>query len=447
MTPCDLVLRNCSDLLRRIDPVCAIGTLRSVRGLLFESAGPRAALGDLCRVSAGHGGRKILAEVVGFSGGRTLLMPLEETDGIVPGAKVETVGGPLTVPVGEAMLGRVLGGTGEPIDGAGPIEARSRRAVTAQMLPPLSRPPITKPLAVGIKAVDAFMTLGRGQRVGIFGPGGTGKSSILGQIARNTHADVNVICLVGERGREVREFIEFCLGEEGMRRSVVVAVTADMPAALRIRGTQVAMTVAEHFRDRGLDVALMMDSVTRIAMAQREIGLAVGEVPAARGYTPSVFATLPKLFERSGTSESGSITGFFTVLTDEDDTADPVSEAVMALLDAHLILSRSLATAGRYPAIDVVRSQSRLMPRVVDAKHGSAATEARMLMSTYYQRKDLLDVGAYRSGQDKTLDRAIELVPAIEEFLRQDASDNAAMEETVSHLCRMVSTSTVEPTA
>lgn len=430
-------------LLDRVDPVCSTGRLESVRGLLMESVGPKTAVGDLCRLACGTGGRRILTEVVGFSGDRTLLMPLDGTDGVAPGTPVQTMGGPVTVPVGEGLLGRVLDGLGRPIDGKGPVVARARRPVSASLPDPVRRPLVDEPLPVGVKAIDAFMTLGRGQRVGIFGPGAAGKTSLLGQIARNTRADVNVIALIGERSREVREFIEECLGEEGMRRSVVVVVTADRPAVLRIKGTQVASTIAEHFRDAGKSVALMMDSVTRIAMARAQIGLAVGEVPTTRGYTPSVFAMLPGLFERAGTSERGSITGLFTVLS-EEGVSDPITEAVMALLDAHIVLSRDLATAGQYPAIDVVRSQSRLMPRVVDEAHMSAASTGRGLLATFYRRKDLLDVGAYRSGQDPVLDRAIEVVPGLEAFLRQDERENVPIEETRARLCELVSPSAAE---
>lgn len=431
------------ELLDRMDPVCSTGQLKSVRGLLLESAGPKTAVGDLCRLTCGSSNRRILAEVVGFHEDRTLLMPLEETDGVAPGTHVETMGGPVMVPVGTGLLGRIVDGLGRPIDGRGPVVAQARRPVCASVPDPLKRPLVDEPLPVGVKAVDGFMALGKGQRVGILGPGAAGKTSLLGQIARNTHADVNVIALIGERAREVREFIEQCLGDEGMSRSVVVVVTADRPAVLRIKGTQVAAAIAEHFRDAGCDVALMMDSVTRIAMAQREIGLAVGEVPATRGYTPSVFAMLPGLFERAGTSERGSITGFFAVLS-EEDASDPIAEAVTALLDAHIVLSRELATAGHYPAIDVVRSQSRLMPRVVDGAHMSAASTGRSLLATYHRRKDLLDVGAYRSGQDPVLDRAIEVVPGLEAFLRQGERENIPIEETRARLCEIVRPSAAE---
>ena len=430
-------------ILDRIDPVCSTGRLESVRGLLLESVGPKSAVGDLCKLACENNGRRILAEVVGFSGDRTLLMPLEEMDGIRPATRVQTTGGPVMVPVGEELLGRVLDGLGRPLDGKGPVAARTRRPVTAPAPDPVRRPPIDEALPVGIKAIDGFLTLGKGQRVGIFGSGATGKTYLLGQIARNTRADINVIALIGERSREVREFIEQCLGEEGMRRSVVVVVTADRSAVLRIKGIQVAATIAEHFRDAGCDVALMIDSVTRIAMAQREIGLAVGEVPATRGYTSSVFAMLPRLFERAGTSERGSITGLFTVLCEEEDVADPISEAVMALLDAHIVLSRDLAMAGHYPAIDVVRSQSRLMPSVVDKVHLSAASTGRNLLATFHRRKDLLDVGAYRAGSDPVLDRAIELVPRLEAFLRQDGGGNVPIDETRARLCELLGSSAV----
>ncbi|HZO96352.1 MAG TPA: FliI/YscN family ATPase [Gaiellaceae bacterium] len=411
------------EALRTADLHRRRGRVRGLIGLVIEAAGLRASLGELCAIEAGRNAPPVAAEVVGFRDGGTLLMPLGPMDGIGPGTLVCATGRPFRLGVGPELLGRVLDGLGTPIDGLPAPAAEAHRAVGAAPPPPLRRARIGERLSLGVRALDGFVPCGTGQRLGIFAGSGVGKSSLLGMIARSTSASVNVICLVGERGREVREFVERDLGE-ALERSVVVVATSDQPALVRIKAALVATTVAEWFRDRGEDVLLMMDSLTRLATAQRELGLAIGEPPAARGFTPSVFALLPRLLERAGTAERGSITGLYTVLVEADDLNDPVADAARSILDGHCVLARELAHRGHYPAVDVLQSVSRLAGEVTPAEVREAAAELRELLAVHRQNEDLIAIGAYAAGTDARIDRAIALVPALEAFLRQPVDEH-----------------------
>ncbi len=422
------------ETLRGADLVRQYGKVRQVIGVVIESHGPNMAIGETCEISYKRTAEPVLAEVVGFRDNKVLIMPLGELMGIGAGSDVVARGVPLEIGVTDHLLGRVLSGLGRPIDGQGTIVAENRAVVSASPPPPLSRRRVTEPLALGIRAVDGMLTCGKGQRVGIFAGSGVGKSTILGMIARNTSADVNVIALVGERGKEVRDFIERDLGEEGLRRSVVVVSTSDQPALVRIKAAFVAMTIAEYFRDQGLDVMFMMDSVTRFAMAQREVGLAIGEPTTTRGYTPSVFAMLPKLLERAGTSERGTITGLFSVLVDGDDMNEPVSDSVRSILDGHIVLSRQLASANHYPAIDILQSVSRVMPDVVDANQYSAASAVRDVLATYKDAEDLINIGAYVPGSNPRVDLALSKIEGIRHFLRQGIYESSSYEQTLAKL-------------
>jgi flagellum-specific ATP synthase len=415
-----------SDLHRRHGRVC------DLIGLIIEATGVEAEVGEVCSIETGRGRSVLPAEVVGFRAGRTLLMALGDATGIGPGARVTASGRPFRVEVSDSLLGRSLDGLGRPLDGLGPIADTPlvrTRAAQASPPDPLTRPRIDERVSLGVRALDALVPCGRGQRLGIFAGSGVGKSSLLGMVARSTSAQVNVICLVGERGREVREFMERDLGPEGMARSVIVVATSDQPALVRIKAAFTATTIAEHFRDQGYDVMLMMDSVTRFAMAQREVGLAIGEPPATRGYTPSVFALLPKLLERSGTAEKGTITGLYTVLVDGDDMNEPIADAVRSILDGHIVLSRHLAHAGHYPAIDVLASVSRLVGEVTTPLVRAAGDEVRRLMASYKDKEDLIAIGAYQPGTDALTDAAIAARAPIEQFLRQRVDDPSTAEE------------------
>jgi flagellum-specific ATP synthase len=419
------------------------GRVRDLIGLIVESSGLEAEVGEVCSIETGRGRTAVPAEVVGFRAGRTLLMALGDATGIGPGARVTATGRALRVDVSDALLGRALDGLGRPIDGLGPagdgragIGSRARD-VQASPPDPLERPRIHERVSLGVRALDALVPCGRGQRLGIFAGSGVGKSSLLGMIARSTSAEVNVICLVGERGREVREFIERDLGPGGLARSVVIVATSDQPALVRIKAAFTATTIAEHFRDQGRDVMLMMDSVTRFAMAQREVGLAIGEPPATRGYTPSVFALLPKLLERSGTSAAGTITALYTVLVDGDDMNEPIADAVRSILDGHVVLSRKLAHAGHYPAIDVLASVSRLVGEVVEPEVRLAGDGVRRLMAAFREKEDLIAIGAYQAGTDPLTDAAIAARNPIDEFLRQSVDDRSSAPEADSGLVRL----------
>jgi flagellum-specific ATP synthase len=415
------------ELHRRIaqtEPAPLVGQVSGVVGLVIQSRGPRAMVGELCRLSPGDGaGEELLAEVVGFRDKQTLLMPLGSLDGLSPGWEVRATGTAHPVGVGRGLLGRVLDGLGRPADGKGPLATDMQYPVNANPPDALSRQRISAPLSTGVRAIDGLLTVGKGQRIGIFAGSGVGKSTTLGMMARGTTADVNVIALIGERGREVREFIEEDLGEEGLARSVVVVATSDQPALVRMKGALVATAIAEYFRDQGLDVLLMMDSVTRLAMAQREVGLAVGEPPATRGYTPSVFAMLPRVLERSGNSDTGSITGIYTVLVDGDDVNEPIADAVRGILDGHIVLSRRLASMNHYPAIDLLGSVSRTMPQVTTPAHRKLAARFRSTLAVYRENEDLVNIGAYQAGANPMLDEALRKLPLLNQFLTQGTHD------------------------
>ena len=421
------------DLARSLTPMRMRGRVSQVIGLSVECEGIAGRLGELCAIERA-GDTPIDAEIVGFKGGRTLVMPLGDLRGVQAGARVSTHASLFMVPVGAGLLGRVLDGLGRPIDGGGPLAAALREPTSGASPHVLQRRTIEEPLTTGVRAIDGVLTCGKGQRIGIFAGSGVGKSTLLGMIARNASSDVNVIGLIGERGREVREFIERDLGPEGLARSVVVVSTSDEPALLRMKAAWVATTIAEEFRAQGLDVTLMMDSVTRFAMAQREVGLAVGEPPAVKGYTPSVFALLSRLLERTGTADRGAVTGFYTVLVESDDLTEPVTDAVRGTLDGHIVLSRALATQNHYPAIDVLQSVSRVMPSIATREHLTAAARLRELLATYERSRDLVAIGAYQPGSDPRLDEAIRHVPAIETFLRQGSYDANTLEEAVALL-------------
>ncbi len=410
---------------------------RSV-GLIIESQGPPARIGEVCYIYASPRAEPIMAEVVGFREERLLLMPFGETDEIAAQSEVVATGQPMMVPVGEGMLGRVLDGLGRPMDGQEQFAISAQYPVNAPPPTALSRQRISRPLPLGIRALDGLLTCGCGQRLGIFSGSGVGKSTLLGMIARNTSAEVNVIALVGERGREIREFIERDLGEAGLRRSVVVASTSDEPCLVRVRAAQVATGIAEYFRDQGCDVLLMMDSVTRVAWAQRQIGLAAGEPPTRNGYTPSVFALLPRLLERAGTAEVGSITGLYTVLVEGDDMTEPVADAVRSILDGHVVLSRELAEQNHYPAVDVLQSVSRLMIEITSEEHQQAAGKLRETTATYAQAEDLINLGAYAHGSNPRIDEAIALREQTLAFLRQGIAEQSSFQETVAMLQRAI---------
>ena len=407
------------------------GKVTQVIGLVIESQGPTVSVGELCYISSHNPDvPPIPAEVVGFREGYVMLMPVGEMQGIGPGCEVTAAQKMLNVKVGDELLGRVLDGLGNPIDGKGPILCKKEYSLQADPPHPLSRPRIHDSLYVGVRAIDGLITMGEGQRIGIMAGSGVGKSTLLSMIARNTEADISVIALVGERGREVRDFIERALGEEGMKRSVVVVATSDQPALVRIKGAMTATAIAEYFRDQGRKVILMMDSVTRFAMAQREVGLTIGEPPATRGYTPSVFAMLPRLLERAGTSATGSITGIYTVLVDGDDMNEPIADAVRSILDGHIVLSRTIAAQNHFPAIDIMPSVSRVMNEVVSPEHLKAAQQMRQLMAVYRDAEDLIHIGAYVKGSSAKIDESIQKIDAINGFLCQGIFEVDSYEET-----------------
>lgn len=422
------------DYLSQIDPVRVNGKVTQVIGLTVESEGPDASVGEVCYIYPTKGSKPLMAEVVGFRDNKVLLMPLGELQAIGPGCDVVGTGKPLTVPVGSELLGKVLDGLGQPLDGSFLPTRMSSYSTTAVPSNPLARPRVLDPIGVGVRAIDGLLTIGNGQRVGIFAGSGVGKSTLLGMIARNTAADVNVIALIGERGREVLEFIERDLGPEGLARSVVVVATSDQPALVRIKGALIATTIAEYFRDRGMNVMLMMDSVTRYAMAMREVGLAIGEPPATRGYTPSVFASLPKLLERSGTGPTGSITAFYTVLVDGDDMNEPIADAVRGILDGHIVLNRNIANKGHFPAIDILASVSRVMKDIVPRDHQLAAEQLKRLLAVYRESEDLINIGAYQRGSNPAIDEALEFIDDIHAFTKQRIDESAPYNETIERL-------------
>ncbi len=414
------------------------GHVSKIIGLMIESTGPVVEIGEVCKIYSLRDSTKVLGEVVGFNDDKVLLMPLGDMGGIGPGSKVIALGHRFIVDVSTNLLGRILDGLGKPMDGKPKVLPERRYPINNDPPNPLIRNRILEPMPLGIKAIDALLTVGKGQRVGIFAGSGVGKSTLLGMIARNTAADVNVIALVGERGREVREFIENDLGAEGLARSVVIVATSDKPALVRVKAALIATTIAEYFRDLGKDVVLMMDSVTRFSMAQREIGLAVGEPPVTRGYPPSVFGILPRLLERAGSSDVGSITGLYTVLVDGDDFNEPISDAARGILDGHIMLKRKLASKGHYPAIDVMESASRVMPNIVTKEHLDDVIRFKDILATYNNSEDLINIGAYPRGTNPKMDEAIDKNPAFDDFLRQRTYENQSIEESISMLARIV---------
>ncbi len=448
-------LRDCRALLEIAEPMLVSGRVTRVAGLVMEAVGLRLAVGSTCMVPLANGSR-IEAEVVGFEGDKLFLMPQSDVEGVIPGTrvfpvevdellpKVGTVTHPRRrpddrskhMPVGEALLGRVVDGAGRPLDSLGPINSSHVAPLNARTINPLARSSITEVLDVGVRAINAMLTVGRGQRMGLFAGSGVGKSVLLGMMARYTDADVIVVGLIGERGREVKEFIEDNLGPEGLARSVVVAAPADSPPLIRLQGAAYATTIAEHFRNQGKNVLLIMDSLTRYAMAQREIALAIGEPPATKGYPPSVFAKLPALVERAGNGKDGggSITAFYTVLTEGDDQQDPISDAARAILDGHIVLDRALADSGHYPAIDIEQSISRVMQNIVDPKHQELTRRLKQLNSRYMRNRDLISVGAYSPGSDPVLDEAIAKHGKIEAFLQQGIFEQASLNESLGEL-------------
>lgn len=417
-------------------PACQLkGKISQAIGLTLEATGPRLSLGELCHIRTHYGqGQFVPAEVVGFRNNRTLLMPLGDLEGIGPGSELYATGATLRVRVGMELQGRIVSGLGEPIDDRGPLRTSHTYAVMNRPPSPMKRKRIAEILPVGVKAIDGLITVGKGQRMGILAGSGVGKSTLMGMIARNTEADINVIALIGERGREVREFMERDLGDQGLKRSVVVVATSDQPALVRIKGAFVATSMAEYFRDQGLNVLLLMDSLTRFALAQREVGLAIGEPPATRGYTPSVFALLPRLLERAGTSECGTITGLYTVLVEGDDMNEPVTDAVRGIVDGHIALNRTIAAMNQYPAIDVLNSISRVMIDIVSDQQMQAANRFRSLLATYQEARDLIDIGAYKRGSNPKIDDALGRIEGMQDFLRQGIHEEAPYHHTLNSL-------------
>jgi len=419
--------------LHDVKPHNCQGLVVRVSGLTIESTGPKVGLGELCHININNG-KSVLAEVAGFKDDRLILLPLEHIEGISPGDTVTARTTPRHIDLSTDVLGRVLNGLGEPIDGKGPLLGNERKSLDSRSPCVLTRQKITQPLALGIRSIDGLLTCGRGQRVGIFSGSGVGKSVLLGDIANSSDADVNVVALIGERGREVREFLEGDLGPEGLARSVVVVSASDSPPIQRVKAAFVAVAIAEYFRDKGKNVLFMMDSFTRFAQAQREIGLAAGEPPAAKGYCPSVFALMPRLVERLGCSDKGSITGILTVLVENDDLNDPVADSARSLLDGHIVLSRKLAGRGHYPAVDIFASVSRLMPAVASDKHKLAAQRLKDIYATYLDAEDLINIGAFSSGSNRRIDGAIALIDRVRDFLVQDIRQRTSFDETVRRL-------------
>ena len=416
--------------IKNAETISYTGKIENIVGMSIEASGGRAAIGDICRIYSGESGGQVMAEVVGFKNDHILLMPYSNMDGISAGNFVRNTGHRLSLMMGPFLKGRVINALGQPIDGKGPFHGGTPFCVDgSEYINPMARPPIRERMEFGVKAIDGMLTIGKGQRIGIFAGSGVGKSTLMGMIAKNVKADINVIALVGERGREVLEFMEKDLGQEGMRRSILVVATSDQPAMLRKRCPSVATGIAEYFRDQGYDVLLMMDSLTRFAMAQREIGLAVGEPPVARGYTPSIYAELPKLLERSGNFQKGSITGVYTVLVEGDDTNEPIADTVRGILDGHIVLSRRLANSNHFPAIDVSASISRLMVDIVPEEHRQLSARIRDVMGVYEKNADLVSIGAYKAGTNPKLDYALGKIDGINRFLMQGVNESFSYEE------------------
>ncbi|AYK67609.1 flagellar protein export ATPase FliI [Bacillus subtilis] len=423
------------DCIEMTDSYKRYGKVKRVIGLMIESKGPASSIGDVCLIYAkGQSGKVIKAEVVGFQEENILLMPYLEAASIAPGSIVEATGESLRVKVGTGLIGQVIDAFGEPLDGK--LLPKGLSPVSTEQSPPnpMKRPPIREKMGVGVRSIDSLLTVGKGQRIGIFAGSGVGKSTLMGMIAKQTEADLNVIALVGERGREVREFIEKDLGKEGLKRSIVVVATSDQPALMRLKAAYTATAIAEYFRDKGQNVMFMMDSVTRVAMAQREIGLAAGEPPTTKGYTPSVFAILPRLLERTGANEHGTITAFYTVLVDGDDMNEPIADTVRGILDGHIVLDRALANKGQFPAVNVLKSISRVMANISTKQHLDAANKFRELLSTYQNSEDLINIGAYKRGSSREIDEAIQFYPQLIQFLKQGTDEPALLEESIAVL-------------
>ncbi|SMC35644.1 flagellar protein export ATPase FliI [Papillibacter cinnamivorans] len=434
----EISLEKYRNVLRSLDPLEYGGKVAKIVGLTVESNGPTVKIGDICRVYSHRGDTFTDAEVVGFKDRRVLLMSFGKLDGIGLGSRVISTNRPFEVPVGEQYIGRVLDALGRPIDEKGPVCPSRYYSVEREPPKPLSRSRIHEVLPLGVKAIDGLLTVGRGQRLGIFAGSGVGKSTLLGMIARNTVADINVITLVGERGREVKDFIEKDLGEAGLKRSILVVATSDQPAMLRLKSAMVGTAIAEYFRDCGYNVLLLMDSLTRFAMAQREIGMAVGEPPISRGFPPSVYSLLPKLLERSGTSDKGSITGLYTVLVEGDDMNEPIADTVRGILDGHIVLSRSLASANHYPAIDILSSVSRVMRDIVSPEHYKNAGFLKNNLAVYKDAKDLIHIGAYKKGSDPEIDKAVTLNGPINRFLQQSVEEECTFDGILEGLSELV---------
>ena len=423
--------------LEAVTPIRLYGRVSQVVGLLVEIDGISGLLGELCHIERA-GSEPVLAEIVGFRDERTVVMPFADLHGVQAGAQVTADGSTFAAPAGNELLGRVIDGMGRPIDDLGPLAAGVRRPLAGAAPHVLQRRTITETLTTGVRAIDGLLTCGKGQRIGVFAGSGVGESTVMAMIARHASSDVSVVALIGERGREVREFIERHLGPAGLARSVIVVATSDEPALMKLKAAQVATTIAEDFRDRGRDVTLLMDSVTRFAMAQREIGLAIGEPPTMKGYPPSVFSALSRLLERAGTSDKAAITAFYAVLVESDDLTEPVTDAVRSTLDGHIVLTRELAAQNHYPAIDVLQSISRVMPSVVDEPHAAAAARMRELLATYERSRDLVQIGAYQAGSDPRLDEALQHLEPMERFLRQTPGESSTLEEAKQQLSQAV---------
>lgn len=431
-------LKAFRDEIARSETFRCMGKIEKIIGMTIEASGPSCNIGDVCRIFSKDMTSYIKAEVVGFNKSNILLMPYTDIEGIGPGSIVDNTGDKLNVRTGEGLVGRIVDATGEPLDGGGEIDYTDEVSITGIPVNPFTRPPIKEKIELGVKAIDGMLTMGKGQRMGIFAGSGVGKSTLMGMIARKVKADVNVIALVGERGREVREFIERDLGPEGMARSVLVVATSDQPAMMRSKCPLTATAIAEYFMKQGKDVLLMMDSLTRYAMALREVGLSTGEPPIARGYTPSIYSNMPKLLERAGNFPEGSITGIYTVLVEGDDTNEPIADTVRGIIDGHIILSRKIAAQNHYPAIDILESVSRLMSEIAAPDHKAAAGKLRNLLSLYNANSDLISIGAYKHGTNPALDEAISKIDSINEFLMQSVGESFTMEQTVKLLMEAV---------
>jgi len=430
---------NCMKAVENLDLITVRGRVSQVIGMVVESCGPGIPVGSMCEIRTSRGQGFVPAEVVGFREGKVLLMPLGDMRGIEPGGEITQVGEQASVPVSESMLGRIIDGFGNPVDGKGPIRAESTYPLYAEPLNPMERERIVEPVDVGVRAINGLLTLGKGQRIGILAGSGVGKSTLLGMIAKHTAADISVIALIGERGRELRDFIERDLGPEGLARSVVIVATSDQPPLVRMRGAYLATTVAEYFRDLGRDVIMMMDSVTRFAMSSREVGLAIGEPPTSRGYTPSVFSQLPKLLERAGTCVGkGSVTGIYTVLVEGDDMNEPIADAVRSIVDGHIVLNRELASRGHYPAIEILDSISRCMADVMPKGHVKRAQQFLETLSVYRRSEDLINIGAYAAGSNPKIDHAIEMIDGFNMYLRQDFDEKVSLDDSSAGLSSLI---------